>query len=601
MRQLSNRRTRTRGQVIIMVTLALIAMFGIMGLAVDVGWSFFVRKRAQGAADSAAMAAVLAAFEGGSGSYTVGTGSCPGAGGSLSNGCLYSSQNGFAGGGTQTVTMEGGVGTPLTVPYISAEYYVIARVRENIPQLFSGILGNTYAITGARATAAILAVEVPGSLILLNRQRDCLAWAGPQSNVCGVNLWGQGNSFVKAPSGIMMASTRHGDDLGIARDGVQWAGDVSGAATVQADMTLIRGAGTANASYPTWDEQWTNGFPDSDFFKDPMRTLNGQPPAPPAGLPDMSSMVVNCTITGGNDAAHTLQLSPGKYYSLKGSGGCQDGDPIKIQGYVEFLPGPSGFGDYVFFGGLATQTSTNATLSPGRYVLAGTKPKAGVAGALFDATSGQLTLTDKTPLVAGKSVPNTDAGELFIFTGPDSSGNWYPGLDKSGVPAAVLQNLTFGTSGFQTGNNNQVTINLHGLNENGPGLPNDLKNYFIPDGTGVFQPVLLWQDQRNSVTKYYDSAGVKQMTCIVGDGTTGCTNALAHNDSPMLFIQASAQVHLYGIIYQPRGSWTVLGGGEAYSGPLRLISGAIRLYGGADLDLQTLGTPMVIRTVALIE
>ena len=55
-------RTR-RGQVLIMVTLALFAMVGMVGLAVDLGWSYYTRRAAQTAADAAALAAAQAAFD----------------------------------------------------------------------------------------------------------------------------------------------------------------------------------------------------------------------------------------------------------------------------------------------------------------------------------------------------------------------------------------------------------------------------------------------------------------------------------------------------------------------------------------------------------
>ncbi len=41
-----------------MVTLSLISMAGMMGLAVDLGYSYFVQKEAQAAADTAALASV---------------------------------------------------------------------------------------------------------------------------------------------------------------------------------------------------------------------------------------------------------------------------------------------------------------------------------------------------------------------------------------------------------------------------------------------------------------------------------------------------------------------------------------------------------------
>jgi len=44
-----------------MVTFAMFVLCGMLGLVVDLGWSYFVRKSAQAAADAAALAAVSAA------------------------------------------------------------------------------------------------------------------------------------------------------------------------------------------------------------------------------------------------------------------------------------------------------------------------------------------------------------------------------------------------------------------------------------------------------------------------------------------------------------------------------------------------------------
>ena len=101
---------RTSGQALVMVTLALIAMCGMMGLAVDLGWSFFVQKQAQVAADSAALAAVQALYSNLNG--TVPTLSCGGlvtcsptptdcasigSTGNLASGCAYATANSRAG------------------------------------------------------------------------------------------------------------------------------------------------------------------------------------------------------------------------------------------------------------------------------------------------------------------------------------------------------------------------------------------------------------------------------------------------------------------------------------------------------------------------
>jgi len=47
------------GQALILVTMVMIPMFGLLGLAVDLGWMEFTKKSAQTAADAAALAALL--------------------------------------------------------------------------------------------------------------------------------------------------------------------------------------------------------------------------------------------------------------------------------------------------------------------------------------------------------------------------------------------------------------------------------------------------------------------------------------------------------------------------------------------------------------
>jgi hypothetical protein len=190
----------------------------------------------------------------------------------------------------------------------------------------------------------------------------------------------------------------------------------------------------------------------------------------------------------------------------------------------------------------------------------------------------------------GNAAPNADAGELFLFTDThyrDETGT----LDTSGIPSTVLSELTYGSAGFQAGNNNQVLINLHGLNKTGG----------IPETLNEFNSVALWQDQRNSVVRYYKADGKMDYACVTGPTTASCTQTPAYSQAPKLEIQASPNIDIYGIIYQPRGSWTSLGGGSQYAGPMRIITGAIDFSGGADLTLTPLGSQVMVRTVALIE
>ena len=138
---------RHRGQALIMTTLALIPMFGLMGLAVDLGWMEFTKKSAQTAADAAAMAALLQ-FQSTTFSTTVTCGvggvvcqaptSCsPAPTSYLHSGCDYAQLNGFSSSGSQYVSLEAGTGAPPTAPTVlSSTYWVTARVNQTVPNFF---------------------------------------------------------------------------------------------------------------------------------------------------------------------------------------------------------------------------------------------------------------------------------------------------------------------------------------------------------------------------------------------------------------------------------------------------------------------------------
>src|SRR5207245_1280712 len=165
--------SRRSGQVLIMTTMALIPMFGLLGLAVDLGWMEFTKKSAQTAADAAATAALLE-FQATTFSTTFTCGvngvicqaptSCnPTPANYLHTGCDYAQLNGFSSSGNQYVSLQSGVGAPPNPPSVlSSSYWVTARVNQTVPQLFSAVLGNASGSVAARATAA------------LNPARDCI-------------------------------------------------------------------------------------------------------------------------------------------------------------------------------------------------------------------------------------------------------------------------------------------------------------------------------------------------------------------------------------------------------------------------------------------
>jgi hypothetical protein len=331
-----------------------------------------------------------------------------------------------------------------------------------------------------------------------------------------------------------------------------------------------------------WISAPTNNAPGT--FDDPM-SGKAQPPPP---TPATNHEWLNGTIQGSNDPANPLLLAPGNHYAVNGSGQATGGR-LQINGYVRFDDGGTGFGGHVFYGGVDGTNNTTAYFDPGRYVFAGAQATSNGAGALLKVTQG-FNLLDNT---AGTGA-NTDAGELFIMTDPT-----YPGLQ---VPTKVAtyqagatgdNRLQFGTAEFQTGSGGQsngTTINLHGLNPDA--------NQVQSANMETYAPVLFWQDRRNSFVNH-NGDGTVNTGC--GGLDSPCTNTLSKTNSPSLTIQASPNIHLYGVIYQPRGAWTTLVGGGGYTGPLQLITGALDVQGNANINLTAPTNPLTIRLVSLIE
>ena len=237
------------------------------GLAIDLGWSYFVKKSAQNAADSASLAAAYQALNILNGE-TVNPFPSPGAangdcdlGGNLQAGCQYAEQNDFTPGGhggRQKINIKDGLGSvtrqdgtvipscPIPGTAGCVEYWVTVRTVETIPQLFSAVLGNTTGLSSARATAAVVQARVNGSLITMNRAADNL---GP--NPAGIDV---------TPSPITVSN------------GMFTAGAIASGSVIGPIMALrsVPNPGTGTTF---------QNMVDGPQFLDPLRGY-GQPPLP---------------------------------------------------------------------------------------------------------------------------------------------------------------------------------------------------------------------------------------------------------------------------------------------------------------------------------
>src|SRR6266851_10226444 len=111
-------RGRERGQALLVSAVLMVAVLGMIGMVLDIGWAYFVSKKAQTAADAAALGAAAHALilNGPTATPDCGTLACQSALscpalGDLLTACEYAQANGFVPNGegaTQTVQVAGG-------------------------------------------------------------------------------------------------------------------------------------------------------------------------------------------------------------------------------------------------------------------------------------------------------------------------------------------------------------------------------------------------------------------------------------------------------------------------------------------------------------
>jgi len=176
-------RNNRRGQTAVLFTLSLLPLFGVLGLVVDIGWAYYRKEAAQTAADAAASAAAETAYmAAGGGAPTCSTSgvscyaatpyTCPAsiatATDNIQAGCMYAKENGFSTTGKQKVTIQSGVGSAPTSSGATVAYWVVVRVTEQVPQLFSSVLGFPSATVSARTTTGTRQGSGGGCVITLN-------------------------------------------------------------------------------------------------------------------------------------------------------------------------------------------------------------------------------------------------------------------------------------------------------------------------------------------------------------------------------------------------------------------------------------------------
>jgi Flp pilus assembly protein TadG len=355
-----------------MATMSLFMLFGIMGLAVDLGWSYYRKQAAQTAADAAALAAAVVA-ENSSGNNIITCGNnnvlcqaataCPTISGNpannVENGCLYARANGFTNSGGQTVTMfSTAAGTAPDPTQFSILYKVRATVTETNPQLFSVINGNTRGQVQAVAVAEVVQLPLPYCIYALNQTASNAVW-----------VTGNNSAIISPDCGIADNSS---DPKALV---------VSGNATIQTGFIKIVGGYQTDGGQSTLSPTPVTGV---GSIADPLAGL-AAPPTPTQC--DQTNLHIN--------QAGTVTLNPGTYCG---------GININGQGNVVFNAGIY----YIYGGGLQFE-SNNASI---------TNTTTGIGGVMFFNTDGH----GIAGLSSSNYAPVTISGQPNITLNAPTSG-----------------------------------------------------------------------------------------------------------------------------------------------------------------------------------
>ncbi len=144
-------RRRDRGQVMIMVAIGMVVLVGFVAVAVDVGYAMSERRQVQSAADSAAMAAAVAAMNSGGSSDIIDAAKAYGADNASVN--------------TSDVTVNW---PPTSGPHTNDKNFVQVTITKNVQRFFTGVVYRGPWKVSATATAGVVGASSDAALLALN-------------------------------------------------------------------------------------------------------------------------------------------------------------------------------------------------------------------------------------------------------------------------------------------------------------------------------------------------------------------------------------------------------------------------------------------------
>ena len=342
----ANRHRYARGQLIVLMTLGLIALIGVGGIAVDIGYFYSARRQMQTAADAAAIAGINAQLGSQGGNYQQAA-------------IDVASLNGFTN-GQNGVTVT--VGPPTTPPNPTSNTYVEVDIAQAEPTTFLSVVGYSTMNVSVRAVAGITAGSscvyvldhsAPAALSLngnftVNASCGILVDSSSSTALSAVgngsvtaNAIGVAGNY-SATGNVNLTPTPH---IGIAP-----VGDPLVSRQPPAVPSCTQQSVTGSGSYTVSGNNQVVTVPPGVYGKGISITGNS------AVVTFAAGTYGNNISIGGNTSRATF--SPGQYQN----GG--SGDSIDISGNATIV---FNSGQYTFCGGLSITGNNNVTLSPGLY------------------------------------------------------------------------------------------------------------------------------------------------------------------------------------------------------------------------------------------
>ena len=430
---MSAQRTGWRsGQALIMVTLSLMFLFSVMGLAVDLGWCYYLKSRVQTAADAAATAAAVWAYNNfdtcssGCGTTYTCAGVTPPTN-SLQAGCLYATTDG--------------------PPTLSA-----TMIENTSSSVSSGVAGNAPYIW-IKATASTTSPI------------NFLYWAGFQSATisasatAGVSTFGAGGCiYVLDPTKAQALSVTGGGRLKATGCGVNVASSDSDAIDVAGNGSIDASPINVKGSYHVGNNASMSPATSGVSTTNPLANLSTPTPG--------ACNALTTSGTGYSVSSGTVNLSPGTYCGgINISGGAitfASGTYIILGGGLTISGGNITAPQVTFYNtGNLTYPVSSVNISGNPVINASAPISGSYEGVLFygdpnltysaansfggtagGTMSGAFYFKTTSLTISGNSTPSSGAYQAFIVDSLTVTGNSWIQADTTGHYTGLATHIT---------------------------------------------------------------------------------------------------------------------------------------------------------------